>query len=256
MRRLPPPFNAPHPEDGPALDQIFLRVPNPSKHPKMRAFSLFTLAAAVQGAFVQQHVVYDADSVHSYSNPSKGCSCLQHTKLTRAVAEGYYTKETLEGFMAGAVDYARKNHVAGEHLIKRQVNGTVSQIYKGNVISLADGQESNTYEVVATDDKGKIIFVGSAADAAKLPGAATAKLNDWTGKTIMPGLWDPHNHFFSTGLGYADPNNLLCYYPKIKTIEELNTELKTQATKLDAAGVPPNKTSIFGFGWDCTYLTL
>jgi len=206
------------------------------------ALLIAAFAAAACGVNIQPGPA----SLHSFATPSGGCSCVQYSKMSRAVAKDYYTQGTLDGFMQGAVDYAGK-----QRLEKRQsTNGTVAQIFKGNVVTMAEGQESNSYEAMAVDATGKIVFVGTAADAANLPGAATAKVNDYTGKTIMPGFWDNHNHFFSTGLGYADPNNLMCYYPRIKTIQELNAELSAQATKLDAAGVPNNKTSIFGFGWD------
>ncbi len=55
-----------------------------------------------------------------------------------------------------------------------------------------EGDSASYAEAVAVKD-GKIIFVGSRADAEKMKGDSTV-MNDLQGKTMLPGFIDPHVH--------------------------------------------------------------
>ncbi len=63
--------------------------------------------------------------------------------------------------------------------------------YNGDILTM-EGDSANYVEAVAVQN-GKIIFTGTKAEAEKLKGDST-KINDLKGKTLMPGLIDPHLH--------------------------------------------------------------
>jgi len=64
--------------------------------------------------------------------------------------------------------------------------------FGGNIITM-EGDVASYVEAVAIKD-GKIIFVGSKADAEKIKGVATL-MNDLKGQTLLPGFIDGHAHF-------------------------------------------------------------
>ena len=65
-------------------------------------------------------------------------------------------------------------------------------IYFGGDIITMEGDSANYAEAVAVKD-GKIVFVGSKADAEKMKGDST-RMNNLEGKTMLPGFIDPHIH--------------------------------------------------------------
>jgi predicted amidohydrolase YtcJ len=65
-------------------------------------------------------------------------------------------------------------------------------IYYGGDILTMEGDSATYAEAVAVKN-GKIVFTGSKADAEKMQGDSTV-MNDLNGKTMMPGLIDPHLH--------------------------------------------------------------
>ena len=72
------------------------------------------------------------------------------------------------------------------------VTDTADAIYFGGDIMTMEGDSASYAEAVAVKD-GKIIFVGSKADAEKMKGDSTV-MNDLQGKTMLPGFIDPHVH--------------------------------------------------------------
>ena len=76
----------------------------------------------------------------------------------------------------------------------KQSNSTNSAdaIYFGGDILTMESASPAYAEAIAVKD-GKIVFVGSKADAEKMKGDSTA-MNDLKGKTMMPGFIDPHVH--------------------------------------------------------------
>jgi predicted amidohydrolase YtcJ len=72
------------------------------------------------------------------------------------------------------------------------VSDTADAIYFGGDIVTMGGDSASYAEAVAVKD-GKIIFVGSRADAEKMKGDSTV-MNDLQGKTMLPGFIDPHVH--------------------------------------------------------------
>jgi predicted amidohydrolase YtcJ len=73
-----------------------------------------------------------------------------------------------------------------------KVNDTADAIYFDGEIVTMEGDSASYAEAVAVKD-GKIIFVGSRADAEKMKGDSTV-MNDLQGKTMLPGFIDPHVH--------------------------------------------------------------
>lgn len=69
-------------------------------------------------------------------------------------------------------------------------------IYYGGDIVTMEGDSATYAEAIAVKD-GKIIFVGSKADAEKMKGDSTT-MNDLQGKTLLPGFIDPHSHFINS----------------------------------------------------------
>lgn len=65
-------------------------------------------------------------------------------------------------------------------------------IYYGGDIITMEGDSAIYAEAVAVKD-GKIVFVGSKADAEKMKGDSTV-MNDLQGKTLLPGFVDSHGH--------------------------------------------------------------
>lgn len=66
--------------------------------------------------------------------------------------------------------------------------------FGGDIVTVNDAQPAA--EAIAVDD-GKIVFVGSKADAMKLSGDSTCVV-DLKGKTIVPGFIEGHSHFINS----------------------------------------------------------
>ena len=76
---------------------------------------------------------------------------------------------------------------------KSNTNEPADSIYFGGDIITMEGDSATYAEAIAVQD-GKIVFVGSKADAEKMKGDSTA-MNDLQGKTLLPGFNDSHSHF-------------------------------------------------------------
>lgn len=94
-----------------------------------------------------------------------------------------------------------------------EVTDAADAIYYGGDVITMEGDSAVYAEAVLVKD-GKIIFVGSKADAENMKGDST-KMNDLQGKTLVPGFVDGHAHF--TGFGaQAVTANLLASPEKIE----------------------------------------
>lgn len=116
--------------------------------------------------------------------------------------------------------------------------------YNGDIITM-EGDSANYAEAVAIKD-GKIVFVGSKADAEKLHSDSTA-MNDLKGKTLVPGFFDGHVHFAGLGPQAITANLLASPDGNCNSIDDLVQILKDWHTK---NGTDKTKGWIFGMGFD------
>ncbi len=80
---------------------------------------------------------------------------------------------------------------------KKEVASPADAIYFGGDIISMEGEAAQYAEAVAVKD-GKILFVGSKAEAEKFHGDKT-QMKDLQGKTMVPGFIDGHCHFAAFG---------------------------------------------------------
>jgi predicted amidohydrolase YtcJ len=127
-------------------------------------------------------------------------------------------------------------------------NGTTNEgadaIYFGDDIITMEGDSASYAEAVAVKD-GKIIFVGSKADAEKMKGDST-KMSDLQGKTLLPGFLDAHSHYINSLLV---ANQCKLYAPPsgpAKDVESIVAELKRFAEERKI----PKGEEIIGYGYD------
>ncbi|MEL6558298.1 MAG: amidohydrolase [Bacteroidota bacterium] len=106
-------------------------------------------------------------------------------------------------------------------------------IYGGSIYTVTDSEKT---EAVVSKD-GKIIFVGSKADALEFKGDST-QIFDLQGKTMTPGLIESHAHIM--GIGY---NRLNIDLMKVNSYEELIQKVEEVAAKT------PKGEWILGRGW-------
>lgn len=78
----------------------------------------------------------------------------------------------------------------------KKVDNPADVIYFGGDIITMENDNPAYAEAVAVKD-GKILFVGTKAEAEKFHGDGT-KMEDLAGKTLLPGFIDPHSHFMSS----------------------------------------------------------
>jgi len=128
----------------------------------------------------------------------------------------------------------------------KQSNSTNSAdaIYYGGDIVTMEGDSAAYAEAVAVKD-GKIIFVGSKADAEKMKGDST-QMNDLAGKTLLPGFLDAHSHYINSLLV---ANQCKLYAPPsgpAKDVESIIAALKTFAEERKI----PKGEMIMGYGYD------
>ena len=93
----------------------------------------------------------------------------------------------------------------------------------GTIITMNDQQPIAEALIIS---KGKILFVGEAAEALKYSKEGY-KIRDLKGKTLLPGFIDGHSHFLYSALGKAMICNLS--HPPvgdIETIEDIITKMK------------------------------
>ncbi len=114
--------------------------------------------------------------------------------------------------------------------------------FNGEIITMEN--DSVQYLEAIVEQNGKIVFVGSKADAESK--YKNARLNDLKGATMLPGFIDPHSHFgmVSNTMGQVDLNPEPV--GKIKNIADIVQSLKDyKETNKIADG-----EWIFGWGYD------
>jgi predicted amidohydrolase YtcJ len=109
-------------------------------------------------------------------------------------------------------------------------------LFSGGDILTMRGDAAEYAESLAVKN-GKVLFVGSAADARKHVGPAT-KTVDLAGKTLLPGFIDTHGHMVYFGKNLVDANLF-----GVKDIPDLIERMKKQAKRTPADGW------IVGFGY-------
>jgi predicted amidohydrolase YtcJ len=124
------------------------------------------------------------------------------------------------------------------HLVSAQTVSaqTADTIYSGGDILTMRGDAAEYAECLAVKD-GKILFVGSFADAQKYAGTATRSV-DLAGKTLLPGFIDTHGHMVYFGKNLIDANLF-----GTVDIPDLVRRMKQQAERTPADGW------IVGFGY-------
>ncbi len=117
-------------------------------------------------------------------------------------------------------------------------------IITGGPILTMEGAEPATAEAVVVD-AGRIVFVGSKADALKRKGGGTV-VKDLAGKTLMPGFIDGHAHAQQFGAQAVGANLLAPPDGDVDTIDDVVDKLKSFAQGPDV-----KLTGwIFGVGYD------
>ncbi len=117
-------------------------------------------------------------------------------------------------------------------------------IISGGPIVTMEGDLPTTAEAIVIDE-GKIIFVGSKADAMKQKVDGTVE-KDLAGKTLMPGFIDGHAHGQQFGTQAIGANLLAPPDGEVNTVDDIVAKLKTFA-----AGPDVKRTGwIFGVGYD------
>jgi predicted amidohydrolase YtcJ len=117
-------------------------------------------------------------------------------------------------------------------------------VYFGGDIITMEGDRATYAEAIAIKD-GKIIFVGSKAEAEKMKGDSTA-MNDLKGKTLFPGFIDGHAHFGGFPLQAIGAKILPPPDAGVSNIPSLQKTLKEWATPENIALTG----WIFGAGYD------
>lgn len=133
----------------------------------------------------------------------------------------------------------------GQPSKENRPSDTTDIIYFGGDIITVEGDSASYPEAVAVKG-GKIVFVGSKAEAENMQGDSTV-MNDLKGKTLLPGFIDGHAHFFGFGSQAVGANLLAASDGQCNTMDDLINELKTWYAKNDTT-----KTAgwIFGMGFD------
>jgi predicted amidohydrolase YtcJ len=120
---------------------------------------------------------------------------------------------------------------------------TADTIYfNGDIITMNDSQPNA--EAVAVKN-GKIVFVGTKADAVKMKDSSTLML-DLSGKTLLPGFIDAHSHYINS-LSVANQAKL--YAPPAgpgKDVDSIVATLKQFASERNI----PKGEMIMGYGYD------
>ena len=112
-----------------------------------------------------------------------------------------------------------------------------TRIFHGGTVYTADAAGSFA-EAVAIGE-GRILAVGADEEVrARYPAAESI---DISGRTLVPGFIDPHNHYLATGEGLA---SIDARYPGIASGPDL------AAAVAEVAATTPDGTWISGFGFD------
>jgi predicted amidohydrolase YtcJ len=117
-------------------------------------------------------------------------------------------------------------------------------IYFGGDILTMEG-DSATYSEAIAIDSGKIIFVGSKAEAEKYKGDST-KMIDLQGKTLLPGFIDPHSHFMFALAMSAQAN---CSSPPVGPAKDVDGILSALRDFKTRNNIPAGEL-IVGYGYD------
>jgi predicted amidohydrolase YtcJ len=124
----------------------------------------------------------------------------------------------------------------------------VDALYFGGDILTMAGDTAQYAEAIAVKD-GKIIFVGTKAEADKLKGANT-KAVDLAGRTLMPSFIDSHAHYINM---LSAANQAKLYAPPAgigKDVDSIIAELKKFVAAKD---IKPGEI-IMGYGYDDTVM--
>lgn len=124
-------------------------------------------------------------------------------------------------------------------------------IYFGGDILTMEGDSANYAEAVAIK-AGKIVFVGTKAEAEKLKGDSTA-MNDLKGKTLLPGFIDAHGHVWNAGFQKLAANILPAPDGKGNSIQAIIDEMNVWKKENEAA--QKKLGWIIGLGYDQGQLT-
>lgn len=127
-------------------------------------------------------------------------------------------------------------------------DNTADAIYYGGDIITMEGDSAIYAEAVAVKD-GKIVFVGSKADAEKMKGDSTV-MNDLQGKTLLPGFVDSHGHL-ADAINAAGQANISS--PPVGNCSSIN-DIITELQKCKAENNIKDGEWIFGWGYDDTQL--
>lgn len=121
-------------------------------------------------------------------------------------------------------------------------------IITGGPIVTMEGDQPTIVEAVAVDD-GKIVYVGTKAEALQRQGTGTV-LKDLGGKTLMPGFIDGHAHVQQFGAQAIGANLLAPPDGTVNTIDDVIERLKAFAAGPDVALTG----TIYGTGYDDSLL--
>jgi predicted amidohydrolase YtcJ len=117
-------------------------------------------------------------------------------------------------------------------------------IYYGGDIITMEGDSAVYAEAVAINN-GKIVFVGSKADAEKMKGDSTV-MNDLQGKTLLPGFLDAHSHYINSLLV---ANQCKLYPPPSGPAKDVESIIATLKAFAQERKIPKGEI-IMGYGYD------
>ena len=129
-----------------------------------------------------------------------------------------------------------------------RLDKTADTLYLGGDILTMKGEQPSYAEAVAVKD-GKILFVGTKAEALKLKGDGT-EVRDLGGKALLPGFLDAHSHYINSLLV---ANQCKLYAPPsgpAKDVPSIIAELKKYAAERHI----PKGEMIMGYGYDDTVM--
>ncbi len=119
-------------------------------------------------------------------------------------------------------------------------------VYVNGIVVTMDEANLQAEAVATFGDK--IVSVGTASQIRKMAGPQT-KIVDLAGKTMVPGLIEPHNHFILYGpLALSRVDLSSPPVGKIQNIKELQSALR------DKTSPTPKGDWVFGFGYDDSLL--
>ncbi|TRZ75259.1 MAG: hypothetical protein D4R97_02755 [Bacteroidetes bacterium] len=135
-----------------------------------------------------------------------------------------------------------------QSLKKTTSTNAADAIYYGGDIITMESDIANYAEAVAVKN-GKIVFVGTKAEAEKMRGNSTV-MNDLQGKTLIPGFIDGHSHLtnYADALLQADLNPPPI--GKVNSIAGIITALKELKEKTNAS----DTAWLVGVGYDQDFL--